>query len=91
MVLDIWDELDEIGQSAIHSQIYDYICQLQNLSLETPGPIGGGISEGSLFTGYGAGPFKSPQDLENWYNGRLLVCHDYGHTTSITWGIFWEV
>ncbi|KAH6714189.1 phosphotransferase enzyme family protein [Leptodontidium sp. MPI-SDFR-AT-0119] len=88
VLIDIWDELDEIARRGIQSQIHEYICQLQNLDLKTPGPIGGGISEGALFTGYGAGPFESPNDLEEWYNGRLLVCHDYGHATHLPPGAF---
>ncbi|CZR68444.1 uncharacterized protein PAC_18343 [Phialocephala subalpina] len=88
VLIDIWDELDEKAQRGIQSQIYEYICQLQNLHLKTPGPFGGGISEDALFTGYGAGPFESPKDLEAWYNDRLLVCHDYGRATHLSPGAF---
>ncbi|KAG4436843.1 hypothetical protein IFR05_007692 [Cadophora sp. M221] len=94
-VIDAWEaedatEDDESNTSrrGIQSQIHGYLCQLQNLEFQTPGPIGGGISEGSLFTGYGADPVESTNDLEEWYNGRLLVCHDCGHATHLSPGAF---
>ncbi|KAI9743058.1 MAG: hypothetical protein M1818_003353 [Claussenomyces sp. TS43310] len=88
VLIDVWDELDETAQHGIQSQVYEYILQLQHLDVETPSPIGGGISEGALFTRYGAGPFESSDDLEAWYNDRLLVCHDYGHATHLSPGAF---
>lgn len=88
LVVDIWDELDKKGRQNIHTQIYGYIRQLQTLEIETPGPIGGGVSEGALFTGYGAGPFHSVKDLEYWYNDRLLVSHDFGYANSLPAGAF---
>lgn len=88
VLFDIWDELDEVVRRGIPSQTCEYICQLQNLELETPGPIGEGISEGALFTGCGASPFKSPKDLEEWYNDRLLACHDYCHIAYLALGAF---
>ena len=88
LVVDIWDDLDEKARQNIHSQLYGYICQLQALDFSTPGPIGEGISEGALFTGYGAGPFQSAKDLEDWYNNRLLVSHDFGHANHLPPGAF---
>ncbi|KFX92847.1 hypothetical protein V490_05156 [Pseudogymnoascus sp. VKM F-3557] len=88
MLIDVWDGLDEIARSRIQSQIYEYIRQLQNLEVETPGPIGGGISQAAIFTTYGAGPFKSSTDLEEWYNNRILVCHDYFQAEDLSPGAF---
>jgi hypothetical protein len=56
--------------------------------MDSPGPVGGGISEGSFFTEYGAGPFRSRTDIEDWFNNRLLVCHDFGHARQIPSGWF---
>jgi hypothetical protein len=46
--------------------------------MDSPGPIGGGISNGAFFTDYGAGPFTSKNDIEMWFNERLLVCQEFG-------------
>lgn len=88
VLIDIWDELAEVAQRGIRSQVHKYLCQLQSLDIKTPGPIGGGISEGALFTGCGAGPFESPNDLEERYNGRILVCHDYFQAKHLSSGAF---
>lgn len=88
LLADIWDDLDSQGRGRILDQLYGYIRELQALKMDRPGPVGGGISEGSFFTAYGAGPFKSRRDIEEWFNDRLLVCHDFGHTTDTPPGWF---
>ena len=88
LIIDIWDGLEEDARQSIHSQLYGFLSQLQDLKFETPGPIGGGISECALFTAYGARPFHSPKDLEDWYNDRLLVSHDFGHAKYLSAGAF---
>ncbi|KAG4431274.1 hypothetical protein IFR05_013240 [Cadophora sp. M221] len=85
---DVWDELGSKAQVHIQAQIYEYMRALRDLHFETPGPIGGGVCQGALFTGYGAGPFKSADELEAWYNGRLAVCPMFGHPTHIRPGAF---
>ncbi len=54
------------------------IQELQHTSLALLGPIGGGISNGTYFTDYGAGPFHSREEMEEWFNERLLVCKEFG-------------
>jgi hypothetical protein len=56
--------------------------------MDRPGPVGGGISDGSFFTDYGAGPFESRKDIEDCFNDRLLVCHDFGHASQRPPGCF---
>jgi aminoglycoside phosphotransferase (APT) family kinase protein len=88
LVSDIWDGLDSKGRHNIARQLYEYIRQLQTLKMDRPGPLGGGTSEGSLFTEYGAGPFESRKDMEDWFNTRLRVCHDFGHAIQTPPGWF---
>ncbi len=77
LVSDIWSTLDIHVQHEIHSQIENYIQKLRSIRMDSPGPVGGGLSCAPLFTDYGAGPFKSRQDIENWFNERLLVCQQF--------------
>ena len=58
------------------------IRQLQSLKVAAPGPVGGGLSNGAFFTDYGAGPFRSSEDLEDWFNERLAVCLDFGRAKA---------
>jgi serine/threonine protein kinase len=75
---DIWPDLNEDSRRDIHQQLHDFIRQLQQLEMDSPGPIGGGVSQGAFFTDYGAGPFTSREDMEAWFNDRLLVCQEFG-------------
>ena len=52
------------SRSRIFNTVRDYILQLHFILLEAPGPIGGDISCGMIFADYGAGPFKTIDDLE---------------------------
>ena len=88
LVSDIWDDMDINARGKLLRQLSEYLRALQAIKLNCPGPIGGGISEGPFFTDYGAGPFTSRKDIENWFNDRLLVCHDFGHASQIQPGWF---
>jgi hypothetical protein len=90
LVSDVWLNLDIEARRSVLCQLYEYIRQLQALKLDRPGPVGGGggVSEGSFFTDYDAGPFKSRKDMEDWFNDRLLVCHDFGHASQTPPGWF---
>jgi hypothetical protein len=79
LVSDIWSTLDVHVQRDIHSQLKNYILQLRSIRMDSPRPIDGDLSRGALFTDYGAGSFKSHQDIESWFNERLLVCQEFGH------------
>ena len=78
LVSDVWPNLDSERRLNIHQQVHEMIQQLQRTTYNVPGPIGGGVSNGTYFTMYGAGPFQSQKQLEDWFNNRLLVCQDFG-------------
>lgn len=79
----IWPDLDLESRRSIQGKLAEYIHQLRSIEINVPGPIGGGVSAGSFFTGYGAGPFKSLQEMESWFNERLQVCHIFGHAPQL--------
>lgn len=68
-----WTELPQSKREDVVGQVADMISQLQSISLLTPGPIGGGPSQGMWFTDYGAGPFTGPSDFEEYFNARLGI------------------
>ncbi|MCJ1383643.1 hypothetical protein MMC17_006757 [Xylographa soralifera] len=76
-VAEIWHGLDIHAREDIQSQLCNFLRQLHTIQLPSPGPIGGAVSCGPLFTDYGAGPFKSKRDMESWFNERLLVCKEF--------------
>ncbi|KFZ01594.1 hypothetical protein V500_00690 [Pseudogymnoascus sp. VKM F-4518 (FW-2643)] len=78
LVSDVWPGLSSERRLSIHQQVYEMIRELQRTRLAVPGPIGGGVSNGTYFTDYGAGPFLSREELEEWFNERLLVCQEFG-------------
>ena len=88
LVSDIWLDLDFESRRSLQRQLFEYMCQLRAIKMDCPGPIGGGVSEGSFFTDYGAGPFQSREDMEAWFNDRLLVCHDFSHASQTPPGCF---
>lgn len=81
---EIWSVIDSEDQTDILKQVQGYISQLHLISLETPRPIGGDISRCGLFTDHGAGPFNTVDDLEAWFNERLLVCQQFGRSQGKT-------
>jgi hypothetical protein len=60
----VWATMGHESRSRIFNTVRDYILQLHFILLEAPGPIGGDISCGMIFADYGAGPFKTIDDLE---------------------------
>ena len=58
-VSDIWEDLDMNTRHNILHQLSGYIRALHSIKLNDPGPVGGGVSHGPLFTHYDAGPFTS--------------------------------
>jgi tRNA A-37 threonylcarbamoyl transferase component Bud32 len=78
LVSDIWPTLDTQTRHSIYCQLDDSLRQLHAVKVAQPGPLGGDVSRGTLFTAYGAGPFKSSRDMETWFNERLLVCQEFG-------------
>ena len=80
----IWPELDENLRCGATEQLFAEVSELQSLTADSPGPIGGGKSEGAFFTHYGADPFNPVADIESWFHERLLVCQDCGIATDTT-------
>lgn len=52
---------------------------LKNITLDAPGPVGGGKCHGFWFTDDGAGPFASTREMEEWYDERMQVCRDWAN------------
>ncbi|KAH7342976.1 kinase-like domain-containing protein [Rhexocercosporidium sp. MPI-PUGE-AT-0058] len=77
-VEECWDSLDVIQRESVASQVAAIINRMQSTILKVPpGPIGctgGRKFEGPWFTLYGAGPFATLQELEDWCNHKIDVC-----------------
>ena len=71
---DCWKQLSPEKQEDVVKQTVDIIAQLQDVVLEGAGPIGGGPCRGRFFTDYSAGPFKSGEEMEAWFNHKLAIC-----------------
>ncbi len=73
-----WKSLDASQRQSVAGQVAAIIDTMQSTSLKLPpGPIGGTGDqkfEGPWFTDYGAGPFATLQDLEDWCNHKIDVC-----------------
>lgn len=70
---DCWNDLSPRIQQNVVLQVAEFIRQLQSVRLNNPGPLGGGPSQGTWFTDYGAGPFTNRQEIENWFNHKLAI------------------
>lgn len=77
-VEECWDALDQDKRESVARQVAGMIETMQSKSLNErpPGPIGNGTAkfEGPWFTDYGAGPFATLQELEDWCNHKIDVC-----------------
>ncbi|KAK6079037.1 C6 zinc finger domain protein [Seiridium cupressi] len=74
-----WDQLDAVARSNVAVQVAELTQQMQTHSITDmpPGPVGGSEGEpwnGPWFTDYGAGPFETLQEMEDWYNHKIDVC-----------------
>ena len=74
-----WNDLDSLKRQNVILQVAGMIQQLQSVRLNSPGPIGGGLSQGRWFTDYCAGPFTTRQEIENWFNHKLAICKGTGN------------
>lgn len=72
-----WPGLDIHTRQDIHCQLNDFLRQLHTIRLPAPGPLGGDLCRGPLFTDCGAGLFRSHKDLESWFDERLPVCQQF--------------
>jgi hypothetical protein len=73
LLSDCWDKMSENRRQNVCDKVVEAICKLQQLHLQLPGPIGGGLcrAPNELFSLYGAGPFSSIADIKKWYSHRL--------------------
>ena len=69
-----WNRLQPKRQDALALQVAGIIEQLQSVNLSIPGPFGGGICTGQVFTDYGDGPFDSSVEMTKWINSKLQFC-----------------
>jgi aminoglycoside phosphotransferase (APT) family kinase protein len=77
-VEECWNSLDLDPKLSVTGQVAAMINRMQSSSFKiSPGPIGGSEGQkfqGPWFTEYGAGPFATLQDLEDWCNHKIDVC-----------------
>lgn len=59
LLYDVHSTLDPEARYSISKQLIQAVSELQQLTGNSPGPVGGGLSMGHLFTWYDAGPFGS--------------------------------
>lgn len=87
-VEECWDSLDLSQRESVAGQVATMINTMQSTPLKlSPGPIGGTGSrkfEGPWFTDYGAGPFATLQDLEDWCNHKIDVCIQFKQASRRT-------
>lgn len=73
-----WPSMDSEAREGIYRQVSEIIAALHAKEVTLSGPVGGGMSQGFYFTDYGAGPFKTCQEMERWFNERQRVWKDFG-------------
>lgn len=71
---DCWDGLDHGERENVVSQVISAIKQMQSVQCENPGPISGGVCQGTWFTDYSAGPFENRIEFQAWFNHKLDIC-----------------
>jgi aminoglycoside phosphotransferase (APT) family kinase protein len=83
---DCWDSLDAATRSDVTSRVASMIQQLESVPVQDPGPMGGTQCpfRGGWFSGYGAGPFATIQELEDWMNHKLEVSQRTHHVIAGT-------
>ena len=86
-VSEIWPCLGIQARRDIYGQIEEFLHQLHEIQMVSPGPIGGGLSRGPLFTDYGAGPFRTKEEITAWFNERLRICQFF-HRAPLTQPLF---
>lgn len=77
-----WESLLPDEREQIVYQVIDMIRQLQSLYIPLPGPIDGGPSHGKWSSIYGAGPFTSISDFEDYCDGRLEITRRTGNALT---------
>ncbi|KAH8905473.1 hypothetical protein BR93DRAFT_798495 [Coniochaeta sp. PMI_546] len=77
-VQEAWPSLEQEAKESVTQQVADMIETMQSHKLNhmPPGPVGSPDEkcQGPWFTDYGAGPFKTVQELQDWLNHKVDVC-----------------
>lgn len=77
------EDLDEEQTRDLADQLTRMLNTLHTIHHTVPGPVGGGRALAPrLFTSNGAGPFDSIQDLIDWFNECLKLCHFFGRASK---------
>ncbi|KKY20290.1 putative phosphotransferase enzyme family protein [Phaeomoniella chlamydospora] len=77
------ENLDEEQTRDLTSQLTRILNTLHTVRHTVPGPVDGGRAMAPrLFTTSGAGPFNSLQDLIDWFNECLKLCHFFGRASK---------
>jgi hypothetical protein len=69
-----WSKRTLESQEYILSQAADALICMRNMQSDEPGPVGGGVPAGGLFSLYGANTtFRTPADMEPWFKKKLGI------------------
>jgi hypothetical protein len=69
-----WSKRTLESQQYILSQAADALICMRNMQSDEPGPVGGGVPAGGLFSLYGANTtFRTAADMEPWFNKKLEI------------------
>ncbi|KAM5534660.1 hypothetical protein V8D89_011672 [Ganoderma adspersum] len=81
----LWPNLQETERRQVLSQLQQYVHDLRAITPPSavPGPIGGDVCRGRWFSEFGAGPFKSHQELVAWWNSKLPPTRDRGDASDV--------
>lgn len=79
-----WGDLKQTERMSVVSQVASMITTLRSIALsqeqqDQPGPVGceGCVAHGYWFTDIGAGPFRSKEHMETWFNRRLDITKEF--------------
>lgn len=71
-----WSTRTYQEQRLIIDLVRQALSSMRAMQSSRPGPVGGGIPIGGLFTIYGAGrPLETTTELELWINKKLQICN----------------
>jgi serine/threonine protein kinase len=82
MLEDIWKGLSSEERTDVIKQVASIISQLQDVRFERPGPLGGGRARGFWFSDYGAGPFNSKVDFNEYFTNKLEFAQRVGRASK---------
>lgn len=68
-----WDQLSQEARKDVVTQVAGMVNQLQSICSDSTGVLHGGISQGTWFGDYGAGPFPTKVVFEKWMNWKLAI------------------